>query len=195
MIGGTVTTIVGCVYVLTHPSFYEGIKAVVDSFVKGITAVVDSFVKGITAVVDSFVKGIVIVLNFLPEWARPLSLSVFAASCVDRKFPVVITNGIGRSVYDGSIETANILRYAAVSLRDVATALWPFMTTENISLFFGISMMMAYSLKLAAAAMNLIQLAFAGIVGNSIRTPGINDPNFLNTSSVRQATQTGQPSS
>ena len=104
MIGGTVTTIVGCVYVLTHPSFYEGIKAVVDSFVKGITAVV-----------DSFVKGLVIVLNFLPEWARPLSLSVFAASCVDRKFPVVITNGIGRSVYDGSIETANILRYAAVS--------------------------------------------------------------------------------
>ena len=151
MIGGTVTTIVGCVYVLTHPSFYEGIKAVVDSFVKGITAVV-----------DSFVKGIVNVLNFLPEWARPLALSLFAASCFDRNFPVVVTYGIGRSVYDGSIETANILRYAAVSLRDVATTLWPFMTRENISRFFGISMMVAYSPKLAAAAMNLIRLAFAG---------------------------------
>ena len=64
MIEGTVTTIVGCLYVLTNPSFYEGIKVVVDSFVKVITAVVDLFVKGITAVVDSFVKGIVNVLNF-----------------------------------------------------------------------------------------------------------------------------------
>jgi hypothetical protein len=42
-------------------------------------------------------------------------------------------------------------------------------------------MIVAYSPKLSAAAMNLIQLAIAGTFGNSIRTHGFHDPNIFNT--------------
>jgi hypothetical protein len=192
LIWGVVSTILGGLYVLamllTYPLLDEGIRAVGDvflrvfnavgdAFVRVFNAVGDVFVRVFNAVVDVFVKG----LNFLPEWARPLTLSVLAASCFDRTFPVAVTFVIGRSVYDGSIETASILKYVAVSLRDVGTTHCPFMTRENISRLFGISMIVAYSPKLSAASMNLIQLAIAGTVGNSIRTPGFNDPNILNT--------------
>ncbi len=92
---------------LTYPLLDEGIRAVGDvflrvfnavgdAFVRVFNAVGDVFVRVFNAVVDVFVKG----LNFLPEWARPLTLSVLAASCFDRTFPVAVTFGIGRSVYD-----------------------------------------------------------------------------------------------